>query len=121
MPNLCAGHSTIESLYAMFDQGLRDESQRLRVESQRVRAEALQSRISAALTFCDFAERQARWESAAAARHTLSKAWHTIEEVDRHIREPHHVDEKAAAVLWEHLRRLRERASKLQSELEKQE
>lgn len=102
----------------MFDLGPIKESHRLRSESQRVRADALRTRLMAVDTFCSIAERQAKWESAAAARETLSKAWHTIEEIDRHIEEPHHVTTRAAAMLRDMLRKVTERSSKIEAELD---
>jgi hypothetical protein len=96
-----------------------DESHRLREESQRVRGEALRTRIMAAHTFCEVAERQARWESIDAAHLTLSKAWHSIEELERHIREPNHVSEEVRTELVGLLWKLEQRASKLEGELSK--
>jgi hypothetical protein len=103
----------------MIGRGVKDESQRLRLQSQSVRADAMRTRIMAAHTFCGVAERQAQWESVDAARRTLSTAWHTVEEIERHIQEPHHIDEKAAVTLKELLMRLEERASRLQVELDR--
>jgi transcription initiation factor TFIIIB Brf1 subunit/transcription initiation factor TFIIB len=103
----------------MIGRGVKDESQRRRLQSQTVRAEAMRTRIMAAHTFCGVAERQARWESVDAARRTLSTAWHTVEEIERHIREPNHIDEKAAATLRELLVQLEERARRIEGELDR--
>jgi hypothetical protein len=100
------------------DRERQDRSLSLRAESQKVRADAIRTRILATATFCGIAERQARWESAEAARQTLAKAWHRIEELDRHIREPNHVTQESAAVLQGLLWNLEERASQIEATLD---
>ncbi|HEY1212095.1 MAG TPA: hypothetical protein VGE93_00550 [Bryobacteraceae bacterium] len=104
----------------MPDRESGDRSAALHAEAKKVRADALRTRIMATTTFCEVAERQAKWESVEAARQTLEKAWERIEESDRHIQEPNHVTPESATMLRSLLRKLEKRAAQIEANLEQQ-